>query len=269
MRFGIHSGPVTAGVLRGEKARFQLFGDTINTAARMESTGVGGRVHLSEQTANLLIAAGKAKWVEKREGVIVAKGKGEMQTYWLSSKTQTPVGSISSRTEGSGNESSQMGNVPSIGTSTKDWGQTPLVSDGVALMSSQVERLVGWNAETMIQLLQQIVASRMSAAAVTNKQSSLVAETLSTDISAGATVLDEVAEIITLPKFNANPGSKHVDPASVDLGRTVKRQVHEYVSFVADVYQKNPFHNFEHASHVTMVSQYFSQSQYFSRLLVT
>jgi class 3 adenylate cyclase len=59
MRFGLHSGPVTAGVLRSQNARFQLFGDTVNTAARMESNGSGGMVHMSQETADELSAHGK------------------------------------------------------------------------------------------------------------------------------------------------------------------------------------------------------------------
>ena len=67
MRIGMHSGPVTAGVLRGERSRFQLFGDTMNTAARMEHTGTRDRVHMSQETADLLIAAGKTSWLSQRE----------------------------------------------------------------------------------------------------------------------------------------------------------------------------------------------------------
>jgi class 3 adenylate cyclase len=70
-------------VLRGEKARFQLFGDTMNTAARMESNSARNRIHVSEATANLLIKAGKSSWLTRRQDKIVAKGKGEMQTYWV------------------------------------------------------------------------------------------------------------------------------------------------------------------------------------------
>ncbi|CAJ1945036.1 unnamed protein product [Cylindrotheca closterium] len=83
MRVGIHSGSTTAGVLRGEKGRFQLFGDTVNTAARMETNGVKGRIHVSQATADALIASGKGSWLTKREGGITAKGKGEMQTYFV------------------------------------------------------------------------------------------------------------------------------------------------------------------------------------------
>jgi class 3 adenylate cyclase len=59
LRIGLHSGPVTAGVLRGERARFQLFGDTVNTAARMEQTGRKDKIQISQATADYLIAGGK------------------------------------------------------------------------------------------------------------------------------------------------------------------------------------------------------------------
>mmetsp|Transcript_43516 Transcript_43516/g.125785 ORF Transcript_43516/g.125785 Transcript_43516/m.125785 type:complete len:172 (+) Transcript_43516:176-691(+) len=83
MRFGMNSGQVTGGVLRGDRARFQLFGDTVNTAARMESTGVRGKIQLSQATADLLILAGKKNWLTPREEKITAKGKGTLQTYFL------------------------------------------------------------------------------------------------------------------------------------------------------------------------------------------
>jgi class 3 adenylate cyclase len=84
MRVGMHSGSVTGGVLRGQKSRFQLFGDTMNTASRMESNGEAGRIHVSQETVDELIVKGKANWITRRKDKIVAKGKGELQTYWVS-----------------------------------------------------------------------------------------------------------------------------------------------------------------------------------------
>lgn len=93
MRVGLHSGPTTAGVLRGDKGRFQLFGDTVNTASRMESNGIASRIHVSQSTANELIAKGKGHWLTARDETIVAKGKGEMQTYFVTVGTSDLGGS--------------------------------------------------------------------------------------------------------------------------------------------------------------------------------
>lgn len=71
---------MTAGVLRGQKSRFQLFGDSVNCAARMESNGEAGRIQASQSTADQLIAWNRGTWLEKRDEKVVAKGKGEMQT---------------------------------------------------------------------------------------------------------------------------------------------------------------------------------------------
>jgi class 3 adenylate cyclase len=78
MRMGLHSGPVTAGVLRGERSRFQLFGDTVNICSRIESGGKKSCIHISEETANLLIKAGKISWVQARDDAVFTTGKGAL-----------------------------------------------------------------------------------------------------------------------------------------------------------------------------------------------
>jgi len=104
LRIGLHSGPVTAGVLRGQKARFQVFGDTVNTASRMESNGIKGRIHCSKETANVLLLEKKGHWLSPRKEKIVAKGKGKLQTYWINEtdarySTSSTKYSISSTSE--------------------------------------------------------------------------------------------------------------------------------------------------------------------------
>ena len=83
LQCGLNSGPVTTGFLWGLLSRFEIFVDTFNTASRMESNGIPTRIQLSRATTDLLIKSGIESLVKPIEGCIVANGKGQMQTYWL------------------------------------------------------------------------------------------------------------------------------------------------------------------------------------------
>lgn len=80
-RIGIHSGPVIAGVVGSKKFSYDIWGDTVNTASRMESNGVLGRINVSDAIFNQL--SSESKLVFESRGKITVKGKGEMEMYFV------------------------------------------------------------------------------------------------------------------------------------------------------------------------------------------
>jgi hypothetical protein len=211
MRFGLHSGPTTAGVLRGERSRFQLFGDTMNTAARMESNGLAGKIHMSSDTAELLVAAGKQHWVVPREDKIVAKGKGEMDTFWLtlSNRNSNSLGGTSHHTQ----------TLTEDNNKSSMWGDD--VPSGYNSIDTGTQRLVKWQVDVLYSFLERIATQRPPQ----NNRKALAKDD---NFATGLGVLEEVQEIISMPAF-AFETSKE----KVALDPMVKSELSDFVYVIA------------------------------------
>ena len=223
----------------------------MNTASRMESTGSRDRIQVSQETADLLVEAGKGRWLTLREDIVIAKGKGEMTTYWLEN-----VAGSSNATAAPVVDTQEINRRKPVPEGLLQRSQSAILrsleGSGISrpVFSDKTNRLINWNVEVLRRLLKLIVARRNSENIAGNIQKAIHNRKMSLTTQSAGTVLDEVKEIIAFPDFKSK--NREVDIDSIDLGETVDSQIYEYVVSIAAMYRENPFHSIDHASHVTM-----------------
>jgi class 3 adenylate cyclase len=83
LKMGINHGPITAGVIGARKPHYDIWGNTVNVASRMESTGKAGAIQVTEETCEILQPFG---YTFEQRGLVAVKGKGELMTYYLQGK---------------------------------------------------------------------------------------------------------------------------------------------------------------------------------------
>jgi class 3 adenylate cyclase len=248
LRIGLNSGPTTAGVIRGEKSRFQLFGDTVNTAARMESTGMPGKIQCTPKTAELIRKSGKGHWLQERHDAVLVKGKGEMTTFWI--QVQKP----SSHPTTPAQIPCKNGDIQSsMDCGTRDQ----------SLLNVSCKRLVEWNLDLLQNMILDLLLFRQSDDAFKQANPIETVYEISTRSTREANCneeslivrrvpIDEVVEVLNLPETTWDRQlSQHISSGAY-LDAKVIQQLKKFISEIASMYNSNPFHNFEHASHVVM-----------------
>lgn len=194
-------------------------------------------IQLSQKTAELLIEAGKSHWLSARDDLIEVKGKGTMQTYWANPPRR--AGSVGSRFEMAAEELTAEAEHES-GRRRQSLNKA---------MPDKMESLIDWNVDTFSELLKKIVTKRVAMGGGKPHQPP------SPDALGCCETIDpraEVSEVVKLPEFQFHIKAGPKDFAEAKLDSAVLRQLRDYVSSIAFMYQENPFHNFEHASHVVM-----------------
>lgn len=210
----------------------------------MESNGIRNKIHISSETAEDLKEAGKSHWLIPREEKIVAKGKGEMSTYWLEIKMQSG-NSQTSKSSTEGDEGLDQMNASAKCLTIKENLSRENGPHIKQKLSPKAHRLVKWNVEIIMRLLKQVVSRRnekQRSKKFSNPSQEFLVETSRGE---GQTVIDEVREIIELPEFDQKLARNQQDPSMIQLDPQVETQLFDYIALIASMYRDVPFHNFE------------------------
>ena len=220
----------------------------------MESNGIRNRIQVSQATADLIKAGGMSEWITPREDLINAKGKGKLQTYWVEPKILS-----------GGTKSIAPSEQASIAYQTL----------GGVKLDEKIIRLIEWNVDVLASHLRRIIDERKRCEQHQQANSSFYKQknkknpskrNVTVDMesigrqehmNSGQMFVDEVAEIIEMtPSTDQNLMHHHQpmhEEEREDLDSELYSQIREYVTTIANMYREvNPFHNFDHASHVAM-----------------
>jgi hypothetical protein len=196
----------------------------------MESTGVKNKIHTSNDTANLLIAAGKGQWLSNRSDDVMVKGKGIMNTFWVSLHQGKKTASVgSSETSASGNL--EPLDIPDQRGVQQNKGAESGLLDGKY-------RLIKWNTDTLTDILKQIVVYRTSSGSCSDSDETLAS--LESQLMCGVRARDEMVEVVCLPGYNAQRTWNHENPDEaneIELSDVVLKELFSFVSTVASMYQ--------------------------------
>jgi len=199
----------------------------------MESTGIRNRIQISQSTAELLEQDGRDHWFHKRDDIVQAKGKGQVQTYWIRTKSSS-AGKMEDTLE---SKETHMSNTnPRASSHHRGNNSVPKRRNN--------QTLIDWQVALLSRLIKQIVAHR-------GRQTT---QLLSNLVTKEVLPRELIAEKISMPEFSHEKSKRCLEATSVELPEVVLQQLKDLVTAIALLYNDNSFHNFNHACHVTMTA---------------
>lgn len=220
----------------------------------MESTGEKNMIQVSQDTADLLTSAGKGHWLVPRDNPVSAKGKGPVETYWLQPNKRRPSMntasmrlSVEGSNDGYGMSSSGVREELEVHRAlSKSW-KNINIENGVSIAK---ERLIRWNATILESFLLKILEQR-NAKEGDYPASPEVNDFTPSEEDKVLSFTEKLCEKVMFPDDSYSE-EYPVVLVGTSIDPKARAQLLEYVAIIASKYRDVPFHNFDHASHVTM-----------------